>query len=138
MGKIVAVLETMWGDRVGRAPRYFKINPYNLSGKRLYRFVGPENVSRLVVTNCCRELVTSVKQHGKPDAHWLDENLERLNPSVVLICGRVAQETFDETGRQYAGCHKVIYLPHPAARTWTKKSLRETARKVSKLCGGVK
>lgn len=131
MKTIVAILDTMWGERKGRAPRFFKINPYNKSGKRLYKFVGPENAHRLYVTNCCRELVTSANHHGKPDPHWLDENLERLNPDIVLVCGKVAEETFNQTGRQHSGCHKkIIYIPHPASRMWTKKQLRETERKI--------
>lgn len=146
MSFIVAVLETMWGDREGRAPRYFKINPHNKSGKRLYKFVGPENAHRLVVTNCCRELVTSANHHGKPDAKWLHENLTRLNPSIILVCGAVARKTFRESG--YALSDKnidfeyfssldvdgrtVFWLLHPAARTWTKKQLRETERRIQK------
>jgi hypothetical protein len=135
MKRIVAVLETMWGEREGRAPRWFKINPNNHSGRRLYKFVGSENKSRLVVTNACRELVISPTHHGKPDPEWLGENLRRLNPSVILICGNVAKETFDKACPMiWDGDAKVIYMPHPAARTWTKTRLREMEKRIQKAC----
>jgi hypothetical protein len=130
MGPIVAVLETMWGYRTGRAPRYFKINPLNASGRRLYKLVGEQNKERLLLTNVCRELVTKAKHHGKPDPDWLAENLIRLDPDIILVCGRVAQKTFKECG--YVPLRKPIYMLHPAARNWTKARLREVQRKIQK------
>lgn len=131
--KIVAVLDTMWGDRPGRAPRYFRINPYNHTGKRLYKLIGAENAKRLYVTNVCRELVTHASQHGKPDPIWLAENLRRLDPAVILVCGSVAQKAFDQICPTiWDGNGVEIYMPHPAARCWTKRMLRETERKIRK------
>lgn len=140
MKTIVAVLETMWGDRNGRAPRYFKINPHNLSGKRLYRFVGQQNASRLYVTNACPQLVNAAHKHGKPDPVWLLDNLKRLKPAVILLCGKVAQRTFEQANGLRAiaswddGVGKVLvmYMMHPAARTWTKAKLLETERQVQR------
>lgn len=135
MKPIVAVLETMWGDRAGRAPRHFKINPENASGRRLYKLVGEKNRNRLLVTNVCRELVTNANQHGKPDADWLLENLIRLQPDLILVCGRVAKKTFDATfviGWPMVNLPRILYMAHPAARCWTKKRLRETQRAIQK------
>jgi hypothetical protein len=124
--RIVAVLETMWGERPanpGKAPRVFRINPYNFTGRRLYRFIGPEHANNLYVTNCCKELVCNARQHGKPDVEWLKSNLLWLQPEVILICGEIARKTFQRTGFAQG---KHIYLPHPAARMWTKEMLKET------------
>jgi len=70
--RVVAILETMWDWRgqassagYRQAPEYFRINPSNHSGRRLYKLIGPD--SRLLVTNACRELVSSAKHHGKGD-----------------------------------------------------------------------
>lgn len=128
---IVAVLDTMWVGREARAPRYFKINSHNHTGKRLYKFVGPENAHRLLVTNVCREAVSHANRHGKPDPDWLLENLKRLDPYIILVCGKVAQKAFKECG--YMPLRKPIYIQHPAARTWTKKQLRETERRIQKV-----
>jgi uracil-DNA glycosylase len=135
--RIVAVLETMWGDKPGRAPHYFKISPQNYTGKRLYKLIGPENAHRLVVTNVCKELVTSPNHHGKPDPWWLRENLDRLKPRLILVCGRIAQRTF-----RY--CDYIIdenetvcmYIPHPAARgEWSAARLRRTALQIARALG---
>jgi hypothetical protein len=124
---VVAILDTMWGSEPGQAPPYFKINPDNHSGRRLYNLVGD---AFLLVTNSCRELVTSAKDHGKPDPAWLAENLawmhEQRKIDVLLVCGKVAQSTYAkcETVPQAA---RVINVPHPAARfVWTAELMAKT------------
>jgi len=128
---IVAVLETMWGYRSGRAPRWFRINPQNASGRRLYKLIGEENSHRLLVTNACRELVTSAKRHGKPDPDWLLENLIRLDPHLILVCGNVAQKAYKACGYVPLRKSRVLHIAHPAARNWTKKRLREVQRRIA-------
>ncbi len=137
--KIVAILESMWdwrqmtsGAGYKDAPRYFRINPNNFSGKRLYRIVG--NGVNLVVTNSCRELCASASHHGTPDPKWLRENLEILAPfDVLLVCGKVAQATYNKSGHEYA---RKIEIPHPAARMWTHAMLEVAANRVRELCDG--
>lgn len=111
------------------APRYFRINPQNYSGRRLYRLVGSNH---LIVTNACRELVSGPEKHGKPDSVWLQENLriiDKFGPiDVLLICGKVAQRT-------YAQCRFIapleIEMPHPAARAvWTKERIEALSIKI--------
>src|SRR5690349_8002265 len=76
---VVAVLDTMydWQGKTSEAgyreaPRYFRINPRNFTGKRLYKLVGK---NKLLVTDACRELVSSPDEHGVPDPNWLSENI---------------------------------------------------------------
>jgi hypothetical protein len=136
--RIVAVLESMWdwrgmtsGAGYDRAPRWFQINRENFSGRRLYRIVGGE--ARLLVTNACPELVTRASEHGIPDPVWLRQNLLQLAPfSLLLLCGKVAQETYRRTelpseGRPWP----VISMLHPAARTWTKTMIEDAASRVA-------
>lgn len=131
--KIVAVLESMWdwrqmtsGAGYKEAPRSFRINPQNYSGKRLYRIVGRD--ADLHVTNACRELCGSANQHGKPDEGWLRENLELLAPfDVLLVCGKVAQATYAQTGHVF---ERTIEIPHPAARMWTHAMIDAAAERV--------
>ena len=118
--KVAVVLETMWGDHVRRAPRWFRINQYNHSGKRLYKLVDSTD---LLVTNACKYMVTSPNDHGKPDPVWLAENLQRVHCDLLLVCGKVAQETFDKC--RYTPLCKVLKMPHPAWRGWTKALLKE-------------
>jgi hypothetical protein len=132
-GKIVAVLESMWdwrqmtsGAGYEEAPRSFRINPQNYSGKRLYRIVGPD--ADLHVTNACRELCGSANHHGTPDPLWLRENLDILAPfDVLLVCGKVAQATYAQTGHSF---ERVIEIPHPAARRWTQAAIGAAAQRV--------
>lgn len=131
--KIVAVLESMWDwrqmtSRAGykEAPRSFRINPDNYSGKRLYRILGRD--ADLHVTNACRELCGSANHHGTPDPDWLRENLELLAPfDVLLVCGKVAQATYARSGCEYPHTIKML---HPAARTWTHAMIDATAQRV--------
>ena len=136
--KIVAVLESMWdwrqmtsGAGYKEAPRYFRINPENYSGKRLYRIVGKD--ADLFVTNACRELCGSATQHGTPDPEWLRENLGILAPfDVLLVCGKVAQAAYARSGHAFA---RTIEMPHPAARMWTHAMIDAAAERVREFCG---
>jgi hypothetical protein len=137
---VVAVLDSMWdwrqmtsGAGYKEAPRSFRINPQNFSGRRLYRIVGPK--ANLLVTNSCRALCGSASHHGTPDAAWLRENLEILAPfELLLVCGKVAQATYAQSGYQFA---RKLELPHPAARMWTNATLDEATEKVSSLLRGL-
>jgi len=148
--RVVAILETMWNWRgmtsaagYAEAPRYFRINPQNFSGRRLYKLVGQD--ARLLVTNACRELVSGPKEHGKPDPAWLAENIrildgeseklpegvtERARIEVLLVCGKVAQQTFRQCGYEPKAA-RVIEIPHPAARqVWTRELIDRTAQRI--------
>ncbi len=129
--RIVALLDTMWGVRKTRAPRYFRINPHNHSGRRLYRLVGAE--CALLVTNCCPIMQTSARDHGVPDATYVAENLRRLEPfALLLVCGAVAQRTYAASGYN-SPTGRVLLLKHPAARTWTKTEITEKAELIRSL-----
>ena len=122
MGKVVAVLDTMWRE-VGEAPRWFSINPYNLTGKRLYTWL--DGRGELLVTNACPQQVGRATHHGKPDKQWLSDNLRALWPfTLLLVCGKVAQATYSlsDTLRGTVRA-RVVEVPHPAARTWTCAAL---------------
>jgi hypothetical protein len=118
----LAVLETMWDYRVSnsksfKAPRYFEINPLNFSGKRLYYFIGHEN---LLVTNACPSVVNNASQHAVPDVEWLDKNVNGIEANLILVCGVVARNTFLQIKRPDT---RIIIMPHPAARNWTKGAM---------------
>jgi hypothetical protein len=115
--RCLAVLEVMWGTP-GKAPGIFRINPNNHTGRRLYWLLGHDD---LLVTNACPEQVGHPTLHGRPDPLWLAKNLQRVAYDLLLICGRVAQRTFDQCG--YRPQCRIIEMPHPAARCWTKADL---------------
>ncbi len=146
--RCVAILETMWdwrgmtsGAGYVEAPRFFRINSENYSGKRLYKLVGPD--AKLLVTNACRELGASANIHGKGDPVWLGENLRMLDGigaqpdgcvpttiEVLLVCGRVAQSTYRQCG-YVPPAARVIEIPHPAARMfWTREKVAEIASQI--------
>lgn len=125
MKRVVAVLEVQWGPY---PTPYFRINPYNFSGARLIKLVGHGN---FYVTNACPGVVATAKGRGKPCAAWLAGNLARLQPAVVLVCGRVARATFKRS--MVGKAAKVLYLPHPAARTWTKQAIKRTSKRIQRI-----
>lgn len=127
----MALLESMWGaDRERRAPRWFRINPNNFSGRRLYQMVGPD--VELLVTNCCPLMQVSARNHGVPDAAYVAENLRRLEPfTVLLLCGKVALSTYCSLNAGVSA--RALIMKHPAARTWTKEELNTTRRKIDVL-----
>ena len=139
MIRVVAILETMWdwramtsGAGYRQAPRYFRINPQNYSGRRLYKLIGPD--AKLLVTEACRELATAANKHGMPDPAWLCENLQLLDHrcDILLVCGKIAQRTYASCG-YVPGKARVIEIPHPAARVyWTKQTIAETAADIQR------
>jgi hypothetical protein len=132
--KIVALLESMWGwrgynDPGEEAPRFFRINHDNFSGRRLYRLCGDAN---LVVTNSCRIVQQSANHHGTPDPEYVKENLTRAQGDgcdLFLICGKIAQDTYAKTGLDY---DNVIFMDHPAARRWTTAQLDAVTDQISR------
>jgi hypothetical protein len=116
----------MWGPRECRASRFFRINPGNFSGRRLYALVGPD--VDFIVTNACSIMQTHASKHGIPDAAYVRENLLRLEPfALLLVCGTVARKAYRATGYE-APC--VMEIRHPAARSWTKKALAATTKEI--------
>ena len=130
--KIVALLESMWGwrgynDPGEEAPRFFRINPDNFSGRRLYSLCGDAN---LLVTNSCRVVQQSANHHGVPDSVWVKENIQKAHEDgcdLLLVCGKIAKETYQNCGFE---APNVIFMDHPAARRWTKAGLDEVKAKI--------
>jgi hypothetical protein len=145
---VVALLESMWGWRgyseAGDVIRYFRINPDNFSGRRLYRIVGDHN---LLVTNSCRECQRSASDHGKPDPAWVESNLTILKErgmDLLLVCGKIAKETFMKTsfapytrfdGNGMVAVEPVrhIFMDHPATRRWSNKTLDDARNRVEEM-----
>jgi len=124
--KIVVVLEVMWGMPTDKVQRWFHINPYNHSGRRLIDIIGHQDFR---VTNACPQLVHSARSKGKPSKEWLSANLSKLQTDIVIVCGNVAQATFEPS---MASGAQIVKLPHPAARSWSKKAVEQARRKVAK------
>lgn len=131
--RIVALLESMWnwqGCHTGQleADRYFRINPDNFSGRRLYRICGEHSI---LVTNSCRYVQKSANHHGTPDSAWVAENLKMLEPfELLLVCGKIARKTYESTGLHHP---KVIFMDHPAARRWSNATLDAMTKRVAEL-----
>lgn len=126
------VLDTMWGGWGGnhQAPRWFRIDPENHSGRRLHWLLEGHS---FWVTNACRAYVAHAGQHGTPDPVWLADNLKRVQCRLLLVCGRVAQATYDRCGHQPQG--HVLRIMHPASRTWTRAELDRAKGQVQRLLG---
>jgi len=134
MSNIVALLESMWGWRgysdKGDVIPYFRINPDNFSGRRLYRICGEHS---LLVTNSCRECQETANHHGTPDPQWVANNLSFLasdKMDLLLVCGKVAKETYERSGFQFP---RIIFMDHPAARRWTNAALDETRDRITAM-----
>lgn len=132
MRKFVAILDTMWGTG-GRAPQWFLINPQNHSGRRLYKLTGAR-YGDLVVVNACAQQTRSARHHGTPSVEWLAASLAAVPTSrrgaVLLVCGAVAQRTYDRLAVPWNG--PVVRMPHPASRTWTRAQLLAVRKQIAK------
>jgi len=127
--RCLAVLETMWGGS-GHAPGLYHINPQNFTGRRLYKLLGHTD---LWCTNVCREYMAEPTQHGVPDPVWLVQNLKRIDYDLLLVCGRVAQNCYDQCG--YKPNSRVVKIPHPASRSdWTAGFLKLCIKQIQ---GGI-
>jgi len=133
----IVVLEVMWDwrsrtTRAGyteQAPPWFVINPQNFTGSRLYDWLGYDWHG--TVTNACQEVVSSADQRGTPDPGWLGANLETLirsrKPKLLLVCGNVAQKTYQRIKPELPmDGTRLVLTPHPAARGWTIEGLKRT------------
>lgn len=129
--KIVVVLDVMWGIRGDKPVRWFRINPYNHSGRRLMGLIGHGDFK---VTNACPDVVYSASGKGTPSKPWLRANLKALQPGVVLVCGKVASATFEQSMCPSA---RIVTMDHPAARTWSKRTLAIAKRKISEAIKGI-
>lgn len=123
--RVRAVLEVMWGwrglelgDENGEAPRWYHINSSNYSGKMLYKWLGHKE---LLVTNACKEYVRRPIDKGKPDPSWLETNLIIAAPKtdLLLVCGKVAKETYLKVPKDSRPTCRTIFTPHPAWRMWS-------------------
>ena len=134
--RVVALLEVMYDWRgmtsgagyEETAPPYYTINPDNKSGRVLYSWLGRqgEHYDELLVTNACPQLVTGPNQRGTPDKSWVSKNLKELAPfSLLLVCGAVAAKNYYQCDAENS---RIIELPHPAARTWTREDLAFAGR----------
>lgn len=126
MVRVVALLEVMWGDLDDKPLRWFRINPYNHSGKRLISLIGH---AQFTVTNACPDVVYAANQRGTPCKAWVRRNLKALRPDVLLVCGKVAGSTFEADMCPLA---TVLTLPHPAARMWSKPLLARTRNRIAR------
>lgn len=125
--RIVVVLAVQWGYPGDPVTRWFHINPYNHSGRRLIRLIGHDEFK---VTNACPDIVFRASDQGTPSARWLRDNLKALRPDVVLVCGKVANSTFK---RGMVGkAVRVFKLPHPAARNWTKQLIERWSHRIQR------
>jgi hypothetical protein len=135
----VVVLQEMW-DWASRttafgytemAPLWYTINPENKSGKMLYNLLGDK---RFLVTNACPELVRSPNHRGKPDPKYLGGNLYALmykyHYNMLLVCGKVAWETYLASRKWYHPQCRVVKMKHPAARDWTKEEVEQWQRRL--------
>jgi len=132
--KCVAILDTMWTGRQGKAPAYFRINPRNRSGARLYKLIG--TAYHLYVTNACPYTVTSASQHSKADPLWLKVNIQRLCPiDLLLVCGQVARDAYHlaKIEDMSLPIGHVLFMPHPAWRGWTKQALESLQQQIASL-----
>lgn len=138
--KFLVVLDTMWGGAGDAAPRWFAINPLNVSGKRLYKVTGA-TFGEVLVTNACRQRVRSASLHGVPEPLWLYQSLVRVPKAwanaPLLVCGQVANATYSKVCKLYGtgSTHRgpVIRLKHPAARSWTKAEIARITRRLARL-----
>lgn len=123
----LVVLESFW-DGIGgkQAPRWFHINKFNHSGGRLYRLFGEEY---FYVTDVVSKTQKGPKDHGEPDLVFFVDNVVNFPHDIdkLVVCGKTARQTFERAFKtkhkfqtKMENINQVLFMPHPAARMWTK------------------
>lgn len=122
---IVAILQSMWGPRRERAPLFFRINPQNRSGAKLYTVTQGHS---LVVTNTASICGDSPDDYQPIDLAHLTKALDRLRKGIgidaVLVCGNQSKEAWLALPAKYRTTPHII-MPHPAARNLTNVLLHD-------------
>lgn len=129
---VLVVLQNMWGwggYGSSRAPLVFRINPDNFSGRRLYNMLGDRS---FYVTNSSSGCARTAPERLKPDPDFLRKAVALRPWKLYVVCGVQATETFKLVDRQAPELElaraQVVFMRHPAARTWTRGQL-EAARR---------
>lgn len=123
----LVILEVMWGPLDSYRP-VFPINPNNHSGRRLHKIMP----GWFVVGNACPGIVDRASARGTPDPEHLAKVFQsviarRYTLPVVVICGKVARETFQAISRP-TEVRRVMFMPHPAARGFWSNAVDAIAK----------
>jgi hypothetical protein len=141
--RVVALLESYWGYPVGAlAPRWFSINPDNVTGRNLYKMMPPG--ADLLCMNVHPYIVASANHHGTPDPLYVAWNLRQLDAPMwgttrpmidtLLVCGRIAKETFKRS--PYKTYAKILFIKHPAWRAWSNGEFQRVRAEIEATQAG--
>jgi hypothetical protein len=111
--KILVILQNMYSGsgRDTKAPLLFKINPYNHSGKRLYKLIEDD----FWVTNSSSILSGGgAKSYSGIDVKFLQRAIDKFDWDLIIICGNQAKKAFFMC--EYLKEARLLFIPHPAAR----------------------
>jgi hypothetical protein len=128
MKLVLAILQSMWHyDAPAKAPLFFRINPRNRSGAKLYKITAGH---KLLVTNSTSVCGTGPDSNAPIDLKFLERAIrraDRMKIDVLLVCGRQAKEAFEQLPEDLRRKPHII-MPHPAARNLTNALLADVTK----------
>jgi hypothetical protein len=93
------------------------------TGKRLKEML-PDDAC-VVLTNSSRNVGNKSSAIFPADLEYLAEKIARIKPSIILACGKVAQEAMERLGVEH------IRAPHPAWRLLSKEHTARVRREIA-------
>lgn len=118
--KILCILQNAWswdGSERAEAMRlFFKVNPRNKSGKRMYGICEGHD---MYFTNVSTTITATASGKGKTDIENLKEAVKAQEYDLYIVCGLQAEEAVEKILDHIS--KPMILMPHPASRNLTNK-----------------
>ena len=124
---ILVILQNAHGVEDGYIPTYKRESFKNCyTGKRLAEMLPTLDVE---IRNATPKIGDMASSFIKADLCYLQEEINKIQPKVILACGSSAQSAVDNINTNA----KIIKAPHPAWRQLSKLRTAEIKRAVEML-----
>jgi len=129
MMKILIFLQNAWGVEDGYIPTFERESFRDCyTGKRLKEMF--PNDAKVTIRNATPSIGRSASSNIPPDYEYVMGEIEQIDFDVILACGVNAKKAV-EKALSFALCKlPVVYAPHPAWRSLSKKITSEIRSEV--------
>jgi len=95
------------------------------TGRRLKEMLPSE--SQIYVANASPKIGKDANTIFYPDLEYMKRIINKVNPSIIVGCGKIAQKGLNELGVEY------ISAPHPAWRALSKKETKRICEEIRSI-----
>ena len=127
---ILVFLQNAYGVEDGYVPSYDKESFRNCHTGRRLREALPEN-AEIEIRNASPLIGSNADSCFKYDYYYMLEQVETIQPDVILACGKVAEGALKDMELPVP----VVFMPHPAYRALSKETTEFVRRRLEYFIG---